>query len=463
MVRDLILDMKERDLSFEDKSNASLPIFDSLWGNLFDEDEKVEVLICNIIIPEAYWGLIKYDNRELTVRFNSPYMPDTSHFRIRLVALSNGEFHLFESVRGDYGLPVNSYAASVNMASPISASMLPFIDINGEFIVRLVQNVNSEVLDKAYIYSAKSSDITVNYSDDQASQLLSLCAPGKSHRYPTTGVGVTNYLNRVVAHTDLDKVLEAQFSADKRTIQAADFDNETGKLDVLFSPEKEEEDNDLEDVENLNMGFFDMFTDEFVRRNIVINEVSDVDFMELLADYPNLINLLMFKDYTTTLTRVADNVEAGRFNGVGDVVASDDYYIVSATLDGNTVIMFDDEKQDEFSDAPVFLVDDSDETRLYTALVEQPYWITESCHKCFILKRRATVRYMIAKERFAQGKGLYVVPQTSANIKNMLGLVQDVTTGRLLGVVSNSTNISDMTLDEITQHIYAAQINQQYE
>lgn len=67
---------------------------------------------------------------------------------------------------------------------------------------------------------------------------------------------------------------------------------------------------------------------------------------------------------------------------------------------------------------------------------------------------------MIKQEQFRIGKGLYMVPQTSANIKNMLGLIQDVNTGRLLGIVSNSTNISDITLDEITQHIYATQIIQ---
>ena len=67
---------------------------------------------------------------------------------------------------------------------------------------------------------------------------------------------------------------------------------------------------------------------------------------------------------------------------------------------------------------------------------------------------------MIRQDQFRAGKGLYMVPQTSANIKNMLGLVQDINTGRLLGIVSNSTNISDMTLDEITQYIYATQINE---
>lgn len=65
---------------------------------------------------------------------------------------------------------------------------------------------------------------------------------------------------------------------------------------------------------------------------------------------------------------------------------------------------------------------------------------------------------MIGQEQFRAGKGLHIVPQLSENIKNMVGLVQDVHTGRLLGIVSDSTNINDITLDEITQHIYATQI-----
>lgn len=458
MVRDLMLDMKERDLLMEDKSNAVEPVFNSIWGNIFEEDDEIDVLLCNIIIPEAYWSMIAYENGELTCRFTSAYMPSTSHFRIRLVALRNGKHSLFSNIRGDFGLPVSSYALTKNIASPIPACMLPYIDIDGEFLVKFVQNSKSEILDKAYIYSSKLTDIDVNYSDNQASQLLTLCAPGKSYRYPTTGVGITNYLNCVVAHSDLQSVLEAQFDADNKPIQDADFDNETCNLNVLASPEQEQNDTDLDDIESLNVNFFGLFTDEYVRRNVVLSELSDTDFMELLNDYENVLNIILFKDDTTIATRIANKVEAGAFNGVGDIVASNSHYIVTATLEANSIIMFDDEKEDEVKDAPIFIINDSDETRLYTSLVEQPYWLTESCHKCFILKRRATIKYMIRQDQFRAGKGLYSIPQTSANIKNMVGLVQDINTGRLLGIVSNSTNISDITLDEITQHIYATQI-----
>lgn len=459
MVRDLILDMTERDLALEDKSNFSEPVFDSLWGNIFDEDAEIDVLICNIIVPEAYWSMIEYVDNELTCRFKSVYVPNTSHFRIRLVALRRGQYSLFSNVRGDFGVPVSSYALTQNIASPIPASMLQYIDIDGEFLIKMVRSPKSEILDKAYIYSSKATDISINYSDDQASQLLTLCAPGKSYRYPTTGVGITKYLNCVVAHSNLYKNLETQFDMDGKPLQEAEFDNETCKLDVLFSPEKEDDDLNLESLDNLDVDFFGLFDDDYVRRNIVLNELSDTDFIKLLDDYPYVLNIMLFVDYTTTVTRIANSVISGMFNGVGETIESSQYYIVTATLEAGTIVMFDDELEDSVKDAPVFIINDNNENRLYTALVEQPYWITEACHKCFILKRRATVKYVIRQSQFVKGKGLYIVHQTSANIKNMLGLVQDVNTGRLLGVVSNNTNISDIMLDEITQHIYATQIN----
>lgn len=458
MVRDLILDIKERDLLLEDKSNANMPVFDSVWGNIFDEDDAVEVLMCNIIIPEDYWRSIEYQDNEFICRFTSPYVPDIRNFRIRLVAIHEGYYSLFSSIRGNFGIPVNSYAFSKNMAAPISASMLPFIDIDGQFIVKLVRNPQSELLDRAYIYSSKISDLYINYSDDQASQLLSICAPGKSYRYPTTGVGIIKYLNAVIDHTDLQTVLETQFTGDNKTILSADFDSETCNLEVLCNPEKAIEDENLTHIDNLNFNFFDVFTDDYVRRNIVLDELSDTDFISLLNQYDNVLNIFLFEDYATTTTRITNQVENGRFDCEGNIVEDDDYCIVSATLDGGTIVMFDDETEDDFSDSPVFIVNGYDETRLYTALIEQPYWIAETCHKCFVLNRRSTVRYMISKAQFQAGKGLFIVDQTSNNIKNMLALVQDSNTGHLLGIVSNNTNLSDVILDEVTQHIYAIQL-----
>lgn len=455
MVRDIILDIQEKDLSFKDKSNAYVPIFDSLWGNIFDEDESSGVLICNIIVPEGYWSLIEYLDNEYICRFTSEYMPDTRVFNIRLVAIKNGHYSLFSNIRGDFGVQTYSYAINKNIASPLSACMLPLIDIDGQYLLKLTRSTKSEYLDKAYIYSCKETDISVNYSDDQASQLLSLCAPGKSYRYPTTGVGIIRYLNAVIDHTDLYDALQKQFDNDNKPIQSAYFDNETCKLDVLCSPEKAINDSGLTEVEDLNIDFFNLFTDDFIRKNIVFDKLSETDFLALLSNYDNIFGIFLFQNETTGVTRITDKVEVGQFDCDGNIVESTQYYIFTSTLDAGTIVMFDDELEDQFNDTPVFVIDDFNETRLYTSLVEQPYWISDDCHKCFILHKRSIVKYMISQSQFHAGKGLFIVDKTSDNIKNLLALVQDSDTGRLLGIVCDETNISDVVLDEITQQICA--------
>lgn len=459
MVRDIMLNLPERDLSLVDNSNSKEPIFDSVWGNLFDEDASNDLLLCNIIIPEVYWPSIKYNEGEFLCNFQAAYCPDTRNFKIRLVGLKDGKYSLFHNIRGDFGLPVYSYALSPNIATPIEASMLPYVNIDGRFLIRFVQNSLSDVLDKAYIYSAGKTDLEINYSDDQASQLLSLCGPGNYYRYPRTGVGLVRYLNAVVEHTDLQEVLQEQFDLDNKPITEADFDNQTGQLDVLFKPEQEQSDSNLLGMDDLNVGFFEKFTDDFVRRNTVLNEVVDTDFITSLDNYEKILEILIFIDETTQRTRVDERVVEGRFDGEGNIISDSEYFIVSATLEPNTVIMFDDKLEDEITDAPIFIINDNDETRLYTSLVEQLYWLTETCHKCMVLKKRSTIKYMIKKTQFQSEKGLYIIPQTSDNIKNMLGLVQDSVTGRLLGLVSSNTNISDMTLDEVTQFIYATHLS----
>lgn len=463
MVRDLMIDIPEHDLLFDDKSSSSEPVFDVVWGDLFDDDKQVDTLICNVIIPEAYWESVKYDDNLIFVfKFKTAYKPIVKHFSIRPVGLKDKIYSRFTNIRGQYGIPVKSYVLSKNIAAPIYACQLPFIDIDGDFVIKMVQNEKSELLDTAYIYSSKSNDIEINYSDDQSAQLLSLCAPGKSYRYPTTGVGIYNYLNTVVGYTDMQKMLVQQFSGDNKPIVSADFDSTTGALNTVYVPEKEEEDTGLLSIDQLDKAFFDKFTDEEVRKDTVLDELKDIDFNKLLDGYSKILSLIMFVDESSELVRIVNDVREGMFDSDGNIVESNDYYIVTATLESDTIIMFDDEQEDNIKDTPVFIVNDSEDEgkRLYTALVEQPYWLTETCHKCMILQKRATIRYMIRQDRFRDNKkGLFVVAQTSANIKNMCAVVQDERTGQLLGIVSDKTNISDISMNEIVQYIYASKNN----
>lgn len=467
MVRDILIDIAEKDLLLANKRDETTPCFDVLWGNIFNSDKTTDYLICNILIPRAYWDIVKYDESLTFVcHFLSPYKPESKHFRLRLVKADkvDGEavFERFDDavMRGKFGLSVNSYAFNKNIAEPIYASQLPFIDMDGEYLAKFVKNKQEEGLDRAYIYSSKVTDFNIGFSDDQAGQLLSLCAPGKSYRYPTTGVGITNYLNGVIAHSDLADKLMEQFESDQKLIQDASFDVTTGVLNMRFNPESETADTSLTDISSLDHSLLTDYTDEFVRRNTVITEMDDLDYISLLSDYQDFIDIILFQDENTQVTLLADNIEEGKsFDEYGTPVDNSAYCIVSATVEANTIIMFNDEMENDMDNMPVFTINDTDQTKLYKHLIGQPMYISEKCHKCAVIMKRSTIKYVVAKEDFENGKGIFIVPQISENIKNMLTIASDHVTGKLMGIVSKNTSISDVSLNEITSQIFATKSN----
>lgn len=467
MVRDILIDIAEKDLLLANKRGDSEPCFDVLWGSIFNSDKTTDYLICNILIPRAYWDIVKYDkNLTFVCHFLSPYKPESKPFRLRLVKADkvDGEdvFEHFDDdvMRGKFGLSVNSYAFNKNIAEPIYASQLPFIDIDGEYLAKFVKNKQEEGLDRAYVYSSKITDFNIGFSDDQAGQLLGLCAPGKSYRYPTTGVGITNYLNGVIAHSDLaDKLIE-QFEGDQKIIQDASFDATSGVLNIHFNPESEIIDAGLMEFDALDHSLLTDYSDEFIKRHTVITEIDDLDYISLLAEYQDFLDIVMFQDENTRITLLADDVEEGKcFNESGTPIDNNAYCIVSATVEANTIIMFDDKMENDMDNMPVFIINDIDQTKLYKHLIGQPMYISEKCHKCAIITKRSTIRYVVTKENFSNNKGIFVVPQISENIKNMLTIASDAVTGKLLGIVSKNTSINDVSLNEITSQIFATKSN----
>lgn len=458
MVRDLVLDIDSRDLMMADQPDPSTPIFDTVWGKIFDEDYTSDALICNIIVPEFYWNSIKFTDNELVVNFYSEHQSSDSFFNIRLVKLSEGAYRHFESTSNRFGIPVVSYALTSNVASSISASLLKYININKIYTARLIQNSNGQ--QKCYVYSGNNTDILVDFCDSQTARLLSIASPGSLFRHPLTGVGISRYQNQIISHTDLRDRLISEFKSDGRTVTSATFDNTTGEFDVQTTGEPEIADSSLLPIDKLDIDFFKQFDDQFVRRNIVLNTPTESDFFKTLNACDYLLDLIFFKGEGTLAKHIATNVTPGAFDADGNTVASEEYYIVSETLDANSIIMFDDEDFDTMEDTPVFFINEFDSTHLYMSLIGQPYWINEKCHKCFLLKQKSQLRYMIKRENFRNKKGLYVIPATSTNVKNLLALAQNQCSGNIFGIVSDNTLISDISMDEATNHIYATYLNQ---
>lgn len=462
MVRDILIDIDGRDLLFRDVRDENEASFDVLWGSVFDWDTQTDTEICNILIPRAYWESVKVVGGEVKVCFTSVYKAVEKPFRVRLLSKDrDGSLEVYGGgYRGMAGQPAYCYFCGSEVAEELEVCQLPCIDIDGEFLVKIVLSDIDEGLDRAYIYSSKTTDIEIGYSDDQAGRLLAICAPGKSYRYPTTGVGITSYLNSVVEHSDLAESMERQFAADGKIIQNASFDSTSGSFSMRFNGEKAREDEGLTDKSLLDIGLLTRYDDEYVKRNIVITEEDDLDYISRLDGYTDFVDIVFFKDESCVTELLCDHVTEGkRFNASGMPIKDPAYNIVSATVEAGTIIMFDDEDENAMDNMPVFIINGREEERLYTHLVGQPMYISERCYKCAVIEKRSTLQYVIRKDRFTAGKGVYAVPQISQNIKRLLSVAVDAATGRIVGIVSKNTSISDVSLSEVTYSIYASREN----
>lgn len=269
MARDIMMNIGNGDLLINDRSNQNEPCFVSEW-----EADNLK-----IFIPLSFFKRknIDYKNpSDFSFRCNIPFKSnpyDYEFFHISVYADSESVCEGIASARiGDGQL------------SMISPRYLPLIDIDGEFSIHY--KAESEL--KMVVTSAKITDFTLGDSDNQVAQLLSLCAPGKYYRYPTTGIDITKYINTAVVNTDLAMVTTEQFDADGMSIQEMSFDSSTGNMKMLFNGGSVETDDNLLSVQALDYQAIDI-TDEMIEeagKNIDLDFISE--YNDLLPENLNI-------------------------------------------------------------------------------------------------------------------------------------------------------------------------------
>ena len=452
MTRDILVDIKENDIILSGSQDKSTVFYKVIWGNILPTDDE-SCLYANVIIPIKYLNTIKYDQETLlyTCFIKIPYYPSSQNFRIRLVTESGGEYQLIDNQNTPVpnNIPAFTYAFNRLLPKKINASQLPFINIDGEFLISIKKTQNDN-FNRAYIYSADETDFEIGFSDDQAAQLLAICAAGKYYRYPMAGVGVTDYINSVVSHTNLGSKLTDQFQRNTIPVQSASFDADTGNLNAVFSNEPDPDpDLNLTPKDKLDISILRIADDDFIRRTqTVVSEVEDSEYLDTVMQYDMLFNLFFFNDTTSTLTRLAETMRNGVIKPDGSIVdGGDDELIISARIRFESVIAFDlpDYNYDKH---PSFILTHPDTGELlYKSLVGESYGIRDNCKKCGVSMVDAIISYGIRRSDYQKGAGLFLVVKTEENWKNLLSVVTDNTTGRLLGIVTSSSNISDAVLD----------------
>lgn len=255
-VRDILVDIKSKDLIFSDKDKKSRVYYDVVWGVLFPNDGEDE-LFANIIIPPN--KISKIGNDENTIFISAAYIPQDTSFKFRFVTyFGNGYAEISQN---NCPFPVVSTAYTLNNGDhAISASELVTINSDGIFCVKFVDYNDNN---RGYIYNGEKTDFTIGYSDNQSAQLLSYCGPGKYYKHPLSGIDIIKYINTVVEQTDFFSVASEQFNGNNTAIQEMGFDSATGDFQVVVSPEQYIDDEELLDVDQLDLSSLDI-TDEML-------------------------------------------------------------------------------------------------------------------------------------------------------------------------------------------------------
>lgn len=89
------------------------------------------------------------------------------------------------------------------------------------------------------LYSGAETDFDIRPSKVQNEIFLLKAAAGNLYQYPTTGVGLINYLHSNLENNGLASKLQSEFTADNMIIRNAYMDSATGEL-LLEVEEKED-------------------------------------------------------------------------------------------------------------------------------------------------------------------------------------------------------------------------------
>ena len=477
MAKDILVNTQSGDWLVSE-SNPQTAYWNVVWGKLFDFDESEYM---NIIVPSAYINKIQYKDNQFECLIQADYNPVNDVFLARLVVenVATGKYNLIQdySTNAPDAMGVVYYPTYTSRPQDINACQLPLVDVDGKFKI-LFKRYNNSNFSRAIIVSAKDSDFTIGESDSQSAQLLARCAPGKYYRYPTTGLDLAKYINSVVEHTDMTTQLVKQFSADSKQISEAEFDSNTGDLQIVLSGTEEADDKNLTASDKLDVDLFRIADDDFIRAaykeaqsiaddndTFVEDLMSTSSFMgiydignsaELDKTVPTITSGILRNNGTigdSTSSFVATmKLEAGRLYAINYPTSIVRTHVITARplamewLHNAIFALYAD-------DQPIYI-----DTPFRTSYAHEMlrYKETFSNRRCFIPLKDLTIKFYAGNSDTylsANGYGIYPVSDISGNYNSILGLAENPITGKVTGIITNHSLIDDIKIDVKTNQI----------
>ena len=446
MAKDILIDISERDVLVGKTGAATRSFFDVVWGDILDGDDGSK-LYANVVIPSnrintltpgsdgCYYMYIKVD-----------YMPSNRYFYFRFVYGTDGYRPISDfdmNLPGE--APAYSYVFTDEYARKIMASQLMMVNLDGYLLIRFYKS-GHDIFDRAYVYDGVESDFLTGFSDDQSAQTLAICDAGKYYRYPTTGIGITDYINSVVVNSGIANKILNQYEADGVSVSNATFASQTGRLQVeLASNNVEDETEGLTPANKLDLSALSIMTDAYIRSLNYMDTSNKELFLSMMVEYDEYIGLVFLNDSTSTMHALSGTTANGEIlNADGTTSPSQAYSTITVDMESGVFIVFDIPHYNADPEHPVMCLYDAYGTMVYADTVGADRSLGDEYMQCAYIAKPCTLKYSILTADIALGHGISQLEDTWDNYKNIAIIPVDSITGDVSGLIYIGSNITDI-------------------
>jgi len=446
MAKDILIDIDERDVLVGNEGAGTRTFFDVIWGDILDGDDGSK-LYANVVIPTNHINTLTPGSDGCYYMYiKSDYMPSNRYFYFRFVysaevyrPISDFDANLPSEA------PAYSYVFTDEYARKIMASQLMMVNVDGYYLIRFYKS-GYDIFDRAYLYDGLETDFLSGYSDDQSAQVLAICDAGKHYRYPTTGIGITDYINSVVTNSDIAGKILSQYESDGVSVSDASFTSATGRLQVeLAAKEPDVEAVPLISIDKLDMSIISAMTDSYMRAMNYMDTSNKELFLSLMAEYEEYIGLVFLNDSTSTMHLLTETVEEGQIlNADGTASASPSYTVVTVSMESGVFVVFDVPHYNSDDEHPVMCLYDSYGTMVFADTVGADRSLGNEYMQCAYIAKPCIMKYCILTEDYEAGHGIFQLEDTWDNYKNIAIIPVDSITGDVSGLIYVGSNITDI-------------------
>lgn len=461
MVRDILIDIDSNDIQISENIDKNSLIFDTIWGDLFDGDRDDNIVYLNVIVPSNYIQYLNYDtDGKFQCNIKADYYPNVSNFYVRFVTCVNNVYNKVDNKQLPDLSQAKAYNYGLSSLIDLVPSQLILINDDGYYTLLFRKEVVYNI-PNVEVYSMSEDDLTLGSSDDQSAKLLAVCASGKNYRYPTTGVGITDYINCVIENSNLNKALIDEFEKNMTPVKDAEFDSATGALNVSQSSELEQDFATTIDKDELDMSIVSITDDEHIRSlatTVIDSDVNYFDFLNDIAERDDIFRIYGLESAKQIVLNDTNKTDIGysfvKDGSVGHYseVSKPGYMVVTAVLKKNDIVRFrlSDDVPVVFMTETNSISEREDFNTKWVELLNK-----DEYGSCGIIKKECYIHYCIKTDKFKSNNvGVFKLDINGNALQDLLVIVRDNHTSRLLGYVTTNSNILNVHMHKITGQIF---------